>query len=66
MCWGDIGFTYTYNGFSISAGVRNVYDSFYVAYQSSSSSARGQTTTNTRTYLAGEGRSYYIAGKWEF
>lgn len=56
---GDIGFTYAYNGFSISAGVRNVYDSFYVAYQSSSSPA-------TRTYLAGEGRSYYIAGKWEF
>ena len=57
---GDIGFTYGYGGFSISVGVRNVYDSFYVAYQSSSSMA------NTRTYLAGEGRSYYLAGKWEF
>ena len=58
---GDIGFTYGYGGFSISVGVRNVYDSFYVAYQSSS---RGNG--NTRTYLAGEGRNYYLAGKWEF
>ena len=57
---GDIGLTYGYGGFSVSAGVRNLYDSFYVAYQASSNQS------NTRTYLAGEGRNYYLTLKYEF
>ena len=63
---GDIGLTYGYGGFSISAGVRNLYDSFYVAYQASSAGNAILGTQGTRTYLAGEGRNYYLMLKYDF
>ena len=63
---GDIGITYGYGGFSISTGVRNLYDSFYVSYQSSSAGNATLGTQGTRTYLAGEGRNYYLTLKYDF
>ena len=52
---GDVGFSYKYKKLGINGGVRNVYDTFYVAYQA-----------NGRYYLAGEARNYYAEVKMEF
>ena len=59
---GDIGLNYKYKNFALSAGVRNVYDSFYVSYQRSSI---GTNNAITRRYLAGEGRNYFLEAKIE-
>lgn len=64
----DIGINYTYKDshtFVLSAGVRNVFDTFYIAYQSTSiSSTSGNLTGGT--YLAGAGRSYFIDMRYSF
>ncbi len=59
---GDIGLNYKYKNFALSAGVRNMYDSFYVSYQRSSIDTNN---TITRRYLAGEGRNYFLEAKIE-
>lgn len=64
----DIGINYTYRDshtFVLSAGVRNVFDTFYIAYQNTSiSSTSGNLTGGT--YLAGAGRSYFIDMRYSF
>ena len=64
----DIGINYTYKDshtFVLSAGVRNVFDTFYIAYQSTSiSSTSGNLTGGT--YLAGAGRSYFLDMRYSF
>ena len=64
----DIGINYTYKDshtFVLSAGVKNVFDTFYIAYQNTSiSSTSGNLTGGT--YLAGAGRSYFIDMRYSF
>ena len=64
----DIGLNYRYkdwHNFVLSAGVKNMFDVFYIAYQSTSvSSSNGNLTGGT--YLAGAGRSYFIDMRYSF
>ena len=64
----DMGVNYRYKDeyiFTLSAGVRNVFDTFYIAYQSTSvSSTSGNLTGGT--YLAGAGRSYFVDMRLNF
>ena len=59
----NLGFTYKYNNLSISGGIRNIFDSFYISYQNTT--IRNGNLTNG-IYLAGEGRSYFLEGRVEF
>ena len=59
----DIGLNYKYRHFNLSAGVRNVFDTFYIAYQSSSISS---TAGISATYLAGASRSYFVDMRLNF
>ncbi|MDY5185168.1 TonB-dependent receptor domain-containing protein [Helicobacter trogontum] len=58
----DIGLTYNYNDLTLSVGVQNILDSFYIAYQNTSISSVG----TSGIYLSGAGRSYFIEGKYNF
>ncbi|MGX2970865.1 TonB-dependent receptor [Helicobacter sp. T3_23-1059] len=59
----DIGLNYKYRHFNLSAGVRNVFDTFYIAYQSSNISS---TAGISATYLAGASRSYFVDMRLNF
>lgn len=62
----DIGVNYKISNFHLSAGVRNLFDSFYIAYQNTSVSNTTGALSGAGTYLAGEGRNYFLEGRYSF
>ncbi|MBQ9183088.1 MAG: TonB-dependent receptor [Neisseriaceae bacterium] len=58
----DVGAKYQYKGFSVSGGVRNVFDKKYYAFQGSATGQGGTTTL----YDPADGRNLYVNLKYEF
>ena len=58
----DIGVSGTFSGFTLSAGVRNVGDTLYYEYYNHDAS----DTIAGYGYIVGQGRTYFIEGKYEF
>ncbi|WP_051420560.1 TonB-dependent receptor domain-containing protein [Helicobacter pametensis] len=58
----DIGMDFTHKNFSLSFGVRNVADTFYYSYYNKDSS----DPVTGYAFLIGEGRSYFIEGRYKF
>ncbi|MWV72255.1 TonB-dependent receptor plug domain-containing protein [Helicobacter saguini] len=62
----DLGLNYKMGDLHISAGIRNLFDSFYIAYQNTSVNATSGALSGAGTYLAGEGRNYFLEGRYSF
>lgn len=58
----DIGVEANYGGFSLSAGVRNVFDSFYYTYYNSDKS----DPIAGYGFLIGAGRTLFVQGRYSF
>lgn len=58
----DIGLNAKFGELSLSAGVRNVFDTFYYSYYNGDSS----DTIAGYGYLIGKGRTAFIEGRWTF
>lgn len=58
----DIGMDFSYEDFSLSFGVRNVADTFYYSYYNKDKSDE----ITGYAFLIGEGRSYFVEGRYRF
>lgn len=58
----DIGVEANYGGFSLSAGVRNVFDTFYYSYYNSDKS----DPIAGYGFLIGAGRTLFVQGRYSF
>ena len=58
----DVGAKYQYKGFSVSGGIKNLFDKKYYAFQGNSTGQGGTTTT----YDPADGRNFYMNLKYEF
>lgn len=58
----DIGMDFTYEGFSLSFGVRNVADTLYYSFYNKDKSDE----ITGYAFLIAEGRSYFINGRYKF
>lgn len=58
----DIGMDFTHEGFSLSFGVKNVADTLYYSFYNKDN--RDEITGYA--FLIGEGRSYFINGRYKF
>lgn len=58
----DIGVETNYGGFSLSAGVRNVFDTFYYSYYNSDKS----DPIAGYGFLIGAGRTLFVQGRYSF
>lgn len=58
----DIGMDFTYKGFSLTFGVRNVADTFYYSFYNKDKSDE----MTGYAFLVGEGRSYFIEARYKF
>lgn len=58
----DIGMDFTYEGFSLSFGVRNVADTLYYSFYNKDKSDE----VTGYAFLIAEGRSYFINGRYKF
>ncbi len=58
----DLGVSGSFGGFSLSAGVRNIADTLYYDYYNHDAS----DTIAGYGYLVGQGRTFFVEGKYEF
>ena len=58
----DIGLNLKLGDFSLSGGVRNVFDTFYYSYYNGNAA----DTIAGYGFLIGQGRSAFIEGRWSF